>query len=923
MPGLKMPSFNHLDKVLEHAERTLKSTSHLKPTEIIDLYRRFLKIEQHRIQLAHGKGECGRQTTKQRSDLITVLLEHAWRGAWEHARQAHVGDPPKIALLAVGGFGRGELCPQSDIDILFLHREDDANHAAMIQALVEQVLYMMWDVGFKVGHATRSLPDLIQKANADLPTKTSLLEARWINGDKSVWDEFTRTFQKSCIKSHVAEYIEWRLADQNERHQKHGNTVFLQEPNIKNGCGGLRDYHNLLWIAWFKHGLRSLRELEEVKFLTASEREDLEEAYDFLLRLRTELHYQQKTASDILTLRLQGKIADRFAYPQRNILRRIEALMRDYYRHAQYIFQITQPLCLRIAGIKRQPSRHWPLLSLKGLRELRPEHVDGFLLHRGVLEAPDPSILERDACLLRAFLIAQQRNAELGVELEFAIRHRLRIINRSFIYHKSVCEMLRTLFSRKGQVGRIVHRMHEMGVLGRLFPEFAPLTCLVQHEFFHQYTADEHTLVCLEMLDKLMDTESPTLSKYRDMMLEIDRPHLLYLGLLLHDTGKASLSSHHTDESAANAVRVGRRWQLTPEEIGCLVFLTDHHLTMSETALRKNIEDEDAIFHFARIVQTQERLDMLTLLTVADSLGTSSDDRWTNWRDTLLWRLYQMTRAALGGHDEFIATAHQQAARLQQRLCEKLQGEIDAPEIVVHFETMPERYAHATSEELMVSHIRLVHDFLRHQITHIEASLVPVIHWVDYPEQSYSEVSAVTWDREKVFSNLTGAFAACGISILSANIYTRTDHIVIDTFRVTTPQWEAVVKPRDQKAVRELIEKAFRSATFDFTPLIHATVRSPFAGLEELDFPTRITFDTQASRESTLLEIQTPDCTGLLYKISTCLAENKINVRHARITTEKGAALDSFYITNAKGQKIHNEEELKKITQLLRAKILP
>lgn len=916
-----MPPTVHLEKVLRHAERNLVNEANLQPTDMLDLYRRFLKLEEHRLKLVHGSGEGGKSFAQKRADLMTVVLRHVWEGAWQSSLRSPTQKPPRISLVAVGGFGRGELNPGSDIDIHFLHDARGRESVDFVKEAVEQVLYMLWDVGFNVGHATRTLSEEVDNANTDLRTKTSLLESRLIIGSEELFDEFGRTFERLCLMGREQEFLDWRMADQNERHAKQGNTVFLQEPNIKQGCGGLRDYQNMLWMARIKRGISTTAGLVDAQLLTLTERKQLDHAYDFILRLRTELHYLQKRAGDILTLQLQGRIANSFRYKQHTILRRTEALMRDYYQHASTIYLLSNNLAQRFAGT---PGKHrkirWSFLPFKAAKA---EIIDGFILQNGVLEATEQGIFNADPFrILRVFVIAQQRHAEIGPELSVRIRRRLSVIDRSFTYHKKTREMIRTIFSRKGEVGAICRLMHEHGVLGRLFPEFRPLTCLVQHEFFHRYTADEHTLVCLEMIDKILGAKEPPFSKYNPLLVSIERPYLLYLAMLLHDTGKAANSRHHAEDSAVNAVRVARRMKLDASELATLVFLVDHHMTMSTTARSRNPDEESTIFDFARVVQNRERLDMLMILTFADVQGTDSRMSWSDWKDLLLWQLYGRTSKALTGSHEFALAEEQSLGELKTRLKEELGKEVDESEVDGHFKNLPTRYFHNLPEKLIVSHIEQVHQFLFNQIMHDDAALKPLVHWQDLPEQGHSLVTVVTWDRERCFAKITGAFAASGLSILSADINTRDDSIVVDSFRVATDRLEAVIDPRDKKSFETELTETFSQTDYQF-PNLSVTGLRKLAGFEDAEFPTRIYIDNTSSRDYTLIDLQTPDQPGLLYGVACCLADNNVDIGFARISTEKGAALDTFYITDDKGEKITDDETLKQITHALSTHISP
>jgi [protein-PII] uridylyltransferase len=911
----------YLEKVLRHAEQKLVDKSHLRPTDLLDIYRRFLKLEEHRLKLEHEHGGSGRDLCERRADVITVMLRHIWTSAWETHRKTHLDHPPRIALLAVGGFGRGELNPYSDIDILFLHPHDHAKYTTQVNDLVQHVLYMLWDIGFQVGHATRTLSELVVQANSDLRTKTSLLESRFIWGDEPLFAEFEKVFAGRCLRGHEKEFLEWRVADQADRHAKAGNTVFLQEPNIKTGCGGLRDYQNLIWLGRVKRGFRNMQDFVEAGLLTASERKQLDRAYDRLLRIRTELHYQQKRAGDVLTLRLQGQIADSFGYQHRTILRRIEAFMREYYYHASFLYNLGNMLGRRLCGGPRQDKPRWAFLPFAATHR---QEIDGFILENGELEAASPGTFSDEPLrLVRVFLLAQQHNAELGAELKMRLRRRLNMVNRTFIYQTAVRDALLAIFSRKGQVGHALRTMHELGFLGRLFPEFRPMTNLVQHEFFHRYTADEHTLVCIEMLDRIIDARDPPFVKYKALMQQAQKPHLLYLAMLLHDTGRSENTARHAEASAANAVRVARRFKITGADLSTLVFLVDHHLTMSEIARRKNLDNEETIIEFARIVATQDRLDMLMLLTFADTQGTGAARSYSDWKDLLLWQLYHRTSQALSGVKEFIEGVEKAREEIQQRLLKNLDRKFDPGEVSAHLENLPPSYFDTMSEELIREHISLVHNFLKYQVTHDDGSLQPVIHWRHFPDQGHSETTIVSWDREYLFARVTGAFSATGLTILKADIFTRADNIAIQTFYVATDKLEAVTDPRDRATFEKILNQAMSMQPFDFIQAFakKQKYRAPVYDVSEME--TQISIDQRASRQYTLLDVQTADYPGLLYRVATAIADSGLSIVSARITTEKGAALDTFYLCDRNGKKIESEDHLRQLTQAVRSRIVP
>ncbi|MGV3530961.1 MAG: nucleotidyltransferase domain-containing protein, partial [Chthoniobacteraceae bacterium] len=577
----------HREKVLAHAEQQLLARGEPNSAELLALYKKFLKIENHRIRLKHYSGGGGRDVCAQRANLVDIVLRHLLDNACAQGSEGSAGIPT-LALVAIGGYGRGELNPFSDIDIMFLHPDSMTQVSKRFTEIVEQILYMLWDVGFKVGHSTRSISGAIKQANEDMLSKTSLLEARLVAGSEELYADFRAQFVAKCVDGHEEAYIADRVQNQAERHSKFGRTVYMQEPNVKNGCGGLRDYQNLLWISFFKHRVQSTAGLVEKKLLNESERRQLDRAYDFLLRIRTELHYLNKRPADVILLNQQLQLADKLEYPQKNILRRTEAFMRDYYQEARTIYTMTELLSERMSVVRSQPEKKSRLLGfLRRPKQPQVEKFDGFISREGRLYPESKEIFNQEpGRMMRLFQHMQQRNLRLSPELRQLIRRRIHLVDRTFQYAKATRETFTAVMSRKGEVGHILRAMHEVDFLGRYVPEFGQLTCLVQHEFFHRYTADEHTLVCIEKLDDLIDTTEERFKDYKRLFQKLEDPFVLYLALLLHDTGKASNARLHAEASALFAQKVAARLQLAPEQRKALIFLVDHHITLSSVAQR-------------------------------------------------------------------------------------------------------------------------------------------------------------------------------------------------------------------------------------------------------------------------------------------------------------------------------------------------
>ena len=907
----------YLEKVLRHAEERLVVKSGTRPAEVLGIYKKFLKVEEHRNRLLHRAGGGGREIAQGRAQVMDVLLRHAFKAADEHYRQNQSAEPVAVALVAIGGYGRGELSPYSDIDIMFLHdtpARGSKNHS-YIASVVEQVLYMLWDIGLKVGHSTRTVSEAVTQANKDMQSKTSMIESRFLIGDDKIHELFRQRLLKECVKGHEDAYIAARIEDQKLRHEKFGDTIYLQEPNVKGGCGGLRDCQNLIWMSFFKYGTLNLSELRQRGFLEATEQRQLESAYDFILRVRNSMHYMTNRACDVIGIGLQPQIATEFGYRQHDLLRRTEAFMRDYYMHSRNVFLLTNALAERMA---LKPPKTFRLGVLLGRRAHKPEEVDGFVISAGMISASAPGIFKPDPLrLIRLFRLAQQREVELSPELRTQIRQNLKLVDRSFQCATEARDTFLGILQHKGQVARILRLMHEVEFLGKYIPEFGRLTCLVQHEFFHRYTADEHTLQVIEHLDRIIDADAAPHASYKKIFQQIERPHVLYLALLLHDVGKAANVDHHAEASLEMTRKVAQRLHLGAEETAQLLFLVRDHLKLSMLSQRRDIDDQATIDAAARIVKNEVNLSLLLLLTFADAAGTSLKT-WTEWKEALLWELYRRTKQALAGADRARNILSRRIEQLYKEVSTELKNELPLEEIYSHFELMPASYYINTTAEDVTRHLKLIHRFLTRQLEVEDAAqaLVPVVDWQSFPAQSYSRVSIATWDRLGLFSKICGALASAELNILRANVYTRGDHVVLDVFDVCDKDLAAVTDQRAIQAAEGMLERMLSNReTVGFQEVLARlrAVRGATPKIREIRIPTAIEFDNEISKGRTIVEIQTEDRLGLLYTITHTLTELGLDISFAKVSTEKGAAIDTFYVQDQLGNKITEPSHLASI----------
>jgi [protein-PII] uridylyltransferase len=913
-----------LKKIEASAAARLPLPAGREPTQELARYKAFLKVETHRLKLVHRAGGGGLEVCRARAVMIDLLLRYLWDTAKGNLTGQAQKEFPPLALVGIGGYGRAELNPHSDIDFMFLHSRQIAANRPLpyLSKIIDGILYPLWDIGLKVGHSVRSVEDCVKVANTDMQSKTSLIEARLIVGDEGLFVKFQKALVNKCVEGHEEEYIAMRLADQGERREKFGNSACMQEPNLKNGCGGLRDFQNLLWMAFFKYRTRSLKDLQAPGLISEKERKQLEGAYDFLLRARTEMHYHLNRAMDVLSKNLQPAVAHNLGFAERSPSKRIERFMRELYMRSRSIFLITRTLEQRLALQAPAPRRLSLRSLLPGGRKRASEPVDGFKFNDRQIHAVSNRVFrEQPRRLMRVFLYAQQRGLRLHPDLAQLLRNELMLVDRAFLTDEHVRDTFLTILDQRGNVAPILRAMHEVDLLGRYIPEFGKLTCLVQHEFYHQYTADEHTLVCLEQLDRIWEAKDPPYNNYAELLHKLERPFVLYLALLLHDVGKPE-GHGHPALSGAMALRVAKRLGLDGAATHTLRVIIENHLLLAGVSQRRDLDAPAIIRQVAKQTQTPETLAMLTLHTFADSLATS-DKLWNGFKDSLLWSLHDKTMALMTGATEFIRTEEMQRKLLRQEVGRLLADHEDEEELQAFFTTLPHRYYQIHSAREVFDDLKLVRRFLRLQVREEDNALAPVVGWQDEPDRGANVVKVCTWDREGLFSKIAGSFSAAGLNILSARIFTRSDGIALDIFSIADARSGSLAGPEQREKFQETLKKALTGGVVDFPALIarQQITRPLYQAYSGEHISTQVRFEDEASDTRTLIEIETEDRLGLLYIISQTLAELNLDISTAKILTEKGAAIDSFYVREADGARVLAPSRRAAIEQRLRRAI--
>ena len=895
---------HELSKLIEYDESQ-------SPQKRLAALKSYLDTGNAFIMAEHRDGGPGLEVAKANSMLIDTMISMLAKPSLDHLKERFPEEEIAISIVALGGYGREELCPLSDIDIMFLYPAGTNKHElnARQELLVKEVLYPMWDAGLKVGHSSRTIEEVFTEAKAEIQTKTALLEARLISGSQPLFEGFQTSYRQFYRKDKPKEYIKQRLKDQRGRRTKYGGSVFMQEPDIKNGVGGLRDYHNTVWMAQVRLNVNSLDGLVEQNYLRRSELKDFNAAYAFLIRVRNELHFRSKRPTDLLSLELQPRVAHRLGYTERNILKRVEVFMRDYYSHAQVIYQISQNVEKRLSLSDTEPPKN-ALTSVKNFllarRKERVKSMDGFLIRGQEITFEQKDVFEKDPNrLIRVFRHKQQNDVELDFELSALIRSSLDRIDDTVINSDDANLSFKTILQESGSVYPTLNEMHELGVLGRFIPEWGKLTCLVQHEYYHRYTADVHTLHTIRELDEIFSNPDRTYKAYRESLHETRLPNLIYLILLLHDIGKAEEIKNHAENGVAMAEPILERLKVEEENRVLIRFIIRNHLQMARFWQRYDIDDPESARAFAEQVETPENLRLLYVHTFCDARGTAKGI-WNQYKDMLHTSLYQRAMAVFKSEGRLEQQYEEHKAMTQKELLSLDIEGIGDEEVNAHFKLLPDRYFINTSKSEIVLHIKMINRLI-HEITGADSvgALKPMIDWRKDVNRSLTVVNIVTWDRAGLFHKLAGALNLAGYSILSAKAISRDDHIAIDTFYVTESGRGNSDPEKAQIVFANAVEDALMS-NHDLYPRIQEVMRREATDVfRQVDNPLAETFKPQVdvyhelSLQRTILEVQAPDHLGLLYQIAYAIFKYGFDITFARINTERGVAIDTLYLSNA------------------------
>ena len=858
----------------------------------------FLAHYREKIIQLHRSGASGTDVTHLLSDMMDELNNKLFLSII-YDLGGNVTMLEHISLVAVGGYGRGELNPFSDVDIMFLH--DGILPTSIVEDIAQKLLYFLWDMRLDVGYSVRMIADCVEMAAADGTVKTALMDARFLSGSRPLFASLTKVIFTQILTRSSDSFIKEKMSDMKIRREKYGSTVYLLEPNLKEGEGGLRDLQTAIWVARVKYKFSDLRELIIKGIVDDEELEAYHAALDYLWRIRNELHYFNGRKNDQLTFDSQVHLAGFLGYMDSGSELAVEDFMRDYYRQANKVEHFTSSL------ISRCIWRDEGALKILGYFVRRPVG-DGFFVIKGELILPDETIIENNpAVMMKMFELAQKHGVTLNVKVKGIIRKNLALINDEFRHNSEVNQSFMNILRSAKGVANTLRLMHHLEFLNRFIPELEHIYCKVQHDIYHIYTVDIHTLFAVEQAEKMLNGElKKNLPLPCEIASQIGKPELLILSVLFHDIGKGS-GGGHAEKGAAMIPAIAARLGLSREDSARLEFLVRQHLLFAHISQRRDLNDEKMIAQFARQMETSENLKMLFLLTVADVRAVGADV-WTNWKASLFQELYEKAFGILdrGGFQQ--EASSERVTSVINKVTALLENDFPSAEVRYELKAMPVRLLLSNSPPLIAEQVRLLLGLEKSDI------LLRLTH---QPDSGYSEFIICAHDMPGLFSRITGVMAANGINILGAQINTSNNGKVLDILQVNSPQGNLVTDAarwdKIEHDMRQALHGEVRVAALVAKrkrPTLLTTRPAP-------RFLTKVDIDNEVSEEYTVIDILTHDKVGLLYLITSTLAKMGLYIGVSKISTKVDQVADVFYVRDIFGHKITSPEKLNEICRKL------
>jgi [protein-PII] uridylyltransferase len=805
-----------------------------------------------------------------------------------------------LAIVAVGGYGRGELAPFSDIDLLFLLPYKKTPYTEQV---VETLFYVLWDLGLKIGHSTRSVEECLRQAKADMTVRTALLEARCLWGDEALFGELKRRFDAEIQRGTAALFVEAKLAERDLRHMRVGDSRYRLEPNVKEGKGGLRDLHTLFWMAKYIYRIDDVEKLVSLGVLLPEESQRFARAESFLFTVRSHLHYLAGRAEEHLSFDTQAEIGRRMGYTDHAGSRGVERFMKRYFLVAKDVGDLTRIFCA-IFQVEQKRRRRLPFMRWASGRRA----FGGFVVEGERLNIPSEDFFRRDpAALIRLFHAAQEAGLDIHPRALRAAKLSLKRIDAALREDKEANRLFLEILTSKKDPEVALRRLNEAGVFGRFIPDFGRVVAQMQYDMYHVYTVDEHSLFAIGILHKLeagkLKEDHPFASELAATILS---RRALYLALLVHDVAKGR-GGDHSLLGEKIALKLGSRLGLSAEETETVAWLVRWHLLMSNTAFQRDLEDPQTISDFVERVQSPERLKLLFLLTVSDICAVGPTV-WNGWKAALLKRLYERALElisgglAVEGRDLRVAAAQKAVRALLPDFSEEEFATFAGRGYPFYWLSLP--------PETHARHFRLMRE--------AEASGAPltVEKRIDR-ERAATEITLYTADHPGLFSRMAGALAVSGANIVDAKIVTMANGMALDTFWVQDANGAPFERPDKLARLAVVFENVL---TGDLKPHLELA-RPPAIPSRTRVFTVtpRVLIDNKASLSHTVIEVNGRDRPGLLFELTRELTRLSLQISSAMISTYGEKVVDVFYVKNLFGHKIEHPAKLSEIKTTLEA----
>ncbi len=847
------------------------------------------KAERLLLKDRHGR-RCAERLCRMEDEIIRILFEFARTHLYPSQNPS---EAERMAVVATGGYGRGLQAPGSDIDLLFVL---PYKQTAWGESIAEAILYCLWDMGLKVGHATRSINECIRQAKADITIRTAILEARYLLGDRALFDELVTRFDDEVVRNTAAEFVAAKLAEREDRIRRAGQSRYLVEPNVKDGKGGLRDLHTLFWIAKYVYRVRDPSELIKRGVFDKGEYALFRRCENFLWSVRCHMHFVTGRAEERLSFDIQREIAVRLGYTSHPGLRDVERFMKHYFLIAKDVGDLTAILC---AELEDSHAKSVPVLSrvMSRLRPVKRTKLAGnsdFEIENNRITLARANAFKRDPVnLIRIFQLAQKHNLAFHPDVMREMTRSLKLIDADLREDKEANKLFLDILTSKNDPETVLRRMNEAGALGKFVPAFGKVVAMMQFNMYHHYTVDEHLLRCIGVLEEMErgDAEDTKLANELIQKIQPNHRKVIYVTMFLHDIAKGR-PEDHSIVGARIAKRFCPRLGFSQNDTNLVAWLIEHHLLMSTVAQSRDLSDRKTIENFAAVVQSTERLKLLTILTTAD-IKAVGPGVWNGWKAQLIRTLYYETEPVLTGGFSEVNRAQRVAMAQNEFRAAMTDWPQDALDSHIHKLYPP--YWLKVDLLHKIAHANFVRESEK-----ANKSLATMVGFDS--ERGVTELTVLCPDHPWLLSVVAGACAMAGANIVDAQIYTTTDGRALDTISVAREFERDEDEERRAARIADSIKKALRGELR--LPDVVAKRAAPKGRIKAFAIEPSVTINNQWSHRYTMVEITGLDRTGLLYDLTATLSKLNLNIASAHVATFGERVVDVFYITDLLGAQV-------------------